>query len=133
MGKTRTIWQFFRALFPSTWRTLSPDTLFTRSWDTRKTPKICHIFVLSLPVSRSTLPRNAYFFMASPKLPNRPGFALLPWKTQGRERHTVKPLPKNWFWSPPPMIHFPPPPVCSRPVISISLEGTGTDQTNPIF
>ena len=60
MGKTGTIWLFFRALFPSTWRTLSPDALFTRIWDTRK-PRICHIFVLSLLVSRSTLPRNAYF------------------------------------------------------------------------
>ena len=39
MGKTGTIWQFFRALFPSTWRTLSPDALFTRIWDTRKHPE----------------------------------------------------------------------------------------------
>ena len=36
MGKTGTIWQFFRALFSSTWRTLSPDALFTRIRDTRK-------------------------------------------------------------------------------------------------
>ena len=50
MGKTGTIWQFFRALFPSTWRTLSPNALFTR---------LC------------------LFFMANAKLPNRPGFALL--------------------------------------------------------
>ena len=35
-----------------------------------------HIFVLSLPVSRSTLPRNAYFSWQT--LPNRPGFARLP-------------------------------------------------------
>ena len=56
MGKTGTIWQFFRALFPSTWRTLSPDALFTRIWDTTQTPRICHIFVLSLLVSRSSFP-----------------------------------------------------------------------------
>ena len=61
MGKTGTIWQLFRALFPSTWRTLSPDALFTRIWDTRKHPGICHIFVLSLLVSRSNVPRNAQF------------------------------------------------------------------------
>ena len=30
---------FFRTLFPSTWRTLSPDALFTRIWDTRKHPE----------------------------------------------------------------------------------------------
>ena len=39
MGKPGTIGQFFRALFPSTWRTLSPDALFTRIWDTRKHPE----------------------------------------------------------------------------------------------
>ena len=39
IGKTGTIWQFFRALLPSTWRTLSPDALFTRIWDTRKHPE----------------------------------------------------------------------------------------------
>ena len=39
MGKAGTIWQFFRALFPSTWRTLSPDALFTRIQDTRKHPE----------------------------------------------------------------------------------------------
>ena len=34
--KNGTIWHFFRASFPSTWRTLSPDALFTRIWGTRK-------------------------------------------------------------------------------------------------
>ena len=38
-GKTGTIWQFFRALFPSTWRTLSPNALFTRIRHTRKHPE----------------------------------------------------------------------------------------------
>ena len=42
MGKSGTIWQFFRALFPSTWRTLSPDALFTSIWDTRKHPDLPH-------------------------------------------------------------------------------------------
>ena len=39
MGKAGTIWQFFCALFPSTWRTLSPHALFTRIRDTRKHPE----------------------------------------------------------------------------------------------
>ena len=39
MGKTGTIWQFFRALFPSTSRTLSPNALFTRIRHTRKHPE----------------------------------------------------------------------------------------------
>ena len=39
MDKNGTIWQFLRALFPSTWRTLSPDALFTSIWDTRKHPE----------------------------------------------------------------------------------------------
>ena len=75
MGKTRTIWQFVCALFPSTWRTLSPDAHVYQDSGHTQTSRICHIFVLSLLVSRSTLPRNA-FFLANAKLPNRPGFAL---------------------------------------------------------
>ena len=39
MGKTGTIWQFFRALFPGTWRTLPPDALFTRIRGTRQHPE----------------------------------------------------------------------------------------------
>ena len=62
---TGKIWQFVCALFPSTWRTLSPDALFTylQCSDSghTKTPRICHIFVLCLLLSTSTLHRNAYF------------------------------------------------------------------------
>ena len=64
MGKAGTIWQFFRALLPSTWRTLSSDALFTRIWDTRKRPESATFSCFpcfSLLVSGSTLPRNAYF------------------------------------------------------------------------
>ena len=58
MGKTGTIWHFVCDLFPSTWRTLSPDALFTRIQDTHANTQMS---VLSLLVSRSTHPRNAYF------------------------------------------------------------------------
>ena len=54
MSKTGTIWQFFRALFPST---RFVDQVLGHT----QTPRIFQIFVLSLLVSRSTLPRNAYF------------------------------------------------------------------------
>ena len=78
MGETGTIRQFFRALFPSTRRTLSPDALFTRIWDTRKHPESATFFVLSPLVFRSALPGNAYFSWQTLKLPNRPGFAKDP-------------------------------------------------------
>ena len=60
-GQDRTIWHFFRVLFPSTWRTLSPDTLFYQDLGYTQTPRICHTFVLSLLVSGRFLPQNAYF------------------------------------------------------------------------
>ena len=52
------------------------------------------------------------------------------WKTQGRGKHIIKPLPKKRFWTPPPVIRFPTP-VCSRPVIF--LRGNGTDQDESDF
>ena len=61
MGETGTIWQFFRALFPSTWRTLSPKCFVYQDSGHTQTPRICHMFVLSLLASGGTLPRNAYF------------------------------------------------------------------------
>ena len=51
-------------------------------------------------------------------------------ETQGRGKHTIKPLPKQGFGPPPPMIRFPRPFVHA---LSFSLEATGTDQTNPTF
>ena len=51
----------FRALFPSTWRTLSPKCFVYQDSAHTQTPRICQIFVLSLLVSGSILPRNAYF------------------------------------------------------------------------
>ena len=42
-------------------KTLSPDALFSRIWDTCKHTRICHTFVLSLLVSGSFLPQNADF------------------------------------------------------------------------
>ena len=68
---------FFCALFPSTWRRLSPDALFTRIWDTRKHPESATLSCLPWQYPGAPSPRNAYFFMANAKLPNRPGFALL--------------------------------------------------------
>ena len=43
------------------WRILSPDAFVYKDLLHTQTPRICHIFVLSLRVSRSTRPRNAYF------------------------------------------------------------------------
>ena len=39
------------------------------------------------------------------------------WKTQGRGKHTIKPLPKNGFGPPHLWYVSPPPPVCFRPVV----------------
>ena len=90
MGKAGTIWQFFRALFPSTWRTLSSKMLCLPGFGTHaNTPRICHIFVLSLLVCRSTLSRNADFSWQTlncqivPVLPSY--FAIL----QGRQLHAL--------------------------------------------
>ena len=52
------------------------------------------------------------------------------WKTQGRGKHTIKPLPQKRFWTSPPMIRFSPPFVFA---LLFSLEETGTDQANPTF
>ena len=52
-------------------------------------------------------------------------------KTQGRGKHTIKPLPKTGFGPPPPMIRFPPPPFVFA--LLFSLEETGTEQGNPTF
>ena len=50
-------------------------------------------------------------------------------ETQGRGEHTINPLPKKRFWTPPLIIRFPRPPLVHA--MSFSLEETGTDQTNP--
>ena len=50
-------------------------------------------------------------------------------ETQGRGKHTVKPLPTKGL-GPPTHDTFPPPLVHA---LSFSLEETGTGQTNPIF
>ena len=51
-------------------------------------------------------------------------------KLRGGETYNKTP-PQKRFWTPPPhMIRFPPPFVHA---MSFSLEGTGTDQTNPTF
>ena len=85
MGKTGTIWQFVCALFPSTWRTLSPDALFTRirlpGFGTQaNTQNLPHCRAFPASIQEHSTP-NCLFFMANAKLPNRPGFALL----QGRD------------------------------------------------
>ena len=51
-------------------------------------------------------------------------------ETQGRGKHTIKPLPKNGFGPPHLWYDFPPPFVHA---MSFSLEETVTDQTNPTF
>ena len=76
MGKTGTIWQLFRALFPSTWRPLSPDALFTRIQDTRKHPEFATFSCFPCQYTGALSPEMP-FFMVNAKLPNRPCFALL--------------------------------------------------------
>ena len=56
-------------MFPSTWRTLSPNALFTRIW-------ACLTYVLFLLVIRELSPPKCFFVMANARLPNRPGFDL---------------------------------------------------------
>ena len=51
------------------------------------------------------------------------------WKTQGRGKHTIKPLPKNGFGPPHLWYVSPPPPFVFA--LLFSLEETGTDQANP--
>ena len=83
MGKTGTIGQFFRALFPSTWSTLSPDMLcLPEIWDTRNTQNLPHFRAFPASIQEHSA-LKCLFFMASPKLPNRPGFALLYCKNVG--------------------------------------------------
>ena len=53
---------FFSALFPSTWRTLSPDALLTRIWDTPKHPESATFRAFPASIWEHS-PRNAYFFM----------------------------------------------------------------------
>ena len=54
-------------------------------------------------------------------------------KLRGGENIPLKPLPKNGFGPPPPMIRFPPPPPPFAFALLFSLEETGTDQANPTF
>ena len=61
MGKTRTIWQFVGALFPLHLEdTVSKCFVYQDSGHTQ-TPRICHIFVLSLLVSTNTPPEMPTF------------------------------------------------------------------------
>ena len=46
-------------------------------------------------------------------------------KRRGAETYHKTP-PQKWFWTPPPIMCFP-------PLLSCSLEARGTDQTNPTF
>ena len=75
MGKNGAMWHFFRALFPSTWRTLSPDALLTRIWDTRKNTQNVPHFRAFFASIQEHCPPKCLFFMANAKLPNRPCFA----------------------------------------------------------
>ena len=73
MGKTGLIWQFFRALFPSTRRTLSPDAFFTRFWDTRKPQNLPHFRAFPASIQEQCPPKCLIFMANAAKLPNRPG------------------------------------------------------------
>ena len=63
--------QLVCALFPSAWRTLSPDALFTKIWDTRKHPVSC--FPCWYP---GALSPEMPIVLANAKLPNYPGFGF---------------------------------------------------------
>ena len=55
----------FHALFPNTWRTLSPDALCTRIWDTRKHPESATHF-RAFPASiRELSPPKCLFFVTN--------------------------------------------------------------------
>ena len=73
MGKAGTVWQFLRALFPSTWRPLSPDALTHAN-----TQNLSHFRACPASIQEQCPPK-CLFVMANAKLPNRPGFALLPY------------------------------------------------------
>ena len=77
MGKNGTIWHFFRALSPGTWKTLSPDALFARLRDTHANAQNLPHFCAFPASTQEHSPPKCIFFMANAKLPNRPGFALL--------------------------------------------------------
>ena len=81
------------------------------------------------PPGRPNHNHNHYYprvFLASVREKQRGGG-----KTQGRGKHTIKPLPKNGFGPPPHLWYdFPPPFVYA---MSFSWEETGTNQTNPTF
>ena len=49
-------------------------------------------------------------------------------ENSGEGKHTIKPLPKNGFGPPPPMIRFPPP-LCSRHVIFFGGNGHTQDKS----
>ena len=51
------------------------------------------------------------------------------WKTQGRGKHTIKPLPKNGL-DPPTYDTFPPLPICSRHVILFGGDGHRPDKSH---
>ena len=53
------------------------------------------------------------------------------WKTQGRGKHTMKPLPKNGFGPPPTYDTFPPPPLVFA--LLFSLEETGTEPSKLVL
>ena len=50
-------------------------------------------------------------------------------ETQGRGKHTIKPLPENGLGPPPLMIRFPPP-LCSRNVILLRGNGHRPDKSH---
>ena len=88
-SKHGTIWHFFRALFPSTWRTLSSDAL-----GHTQTARICLTFVLSLLVSGSSPPPICLFFMASTRLPRPQNL----WTPEPRVSPLLfRPSGRNWI------------------------------------
>ena len=81
MGKTGTIWQFFRALFPSTWRDTVSRCFVLPGFGTHpNTQNLPHFRAFPASIQEHSLPKCLFSW------PNRPGFALLPvhppWKEE---------------------------------------------------
>ena len=95
MGKAGTIWQFFRALFPSTWRILSPDALFTRIWDTRKHPKknLPHFRAFSASIQEHSPPKCLFSWQTlnCQIVPFLPSYRVPLWQddSQREEKHAT--------------------------------------------
>ena len=76
MGKTGTIWQFFRALFLALGGHCLQMLCLQGFGTHANTQNLPHFRAFPASIQEHSPPQSL-FFMANAKLPNRPGFALL--------------------------------------------------------